>query len=186
MMSLGGGAAYSMSSGQKIVGCSSTEAELIGVHDVMPQVIWTLNFLKAQGIGIIDNILYQDNMSTMLLAKNGRASVGKRSRHINIRYFFVKDRVANKELRIEHCPTEDMWADYFTKPLQGEQFYRLRDQIMNIDSTSPYHSSHRSVLKVSDPAATTSRVSVQTETAVTSTKKEAPRTYKSALLGQVS
>ena len=42
------------------------------------------------------------------------------------------------------------------------------------------------VLKVSDPAATTSRVSVQTETAVTSTKKEAPRTYKSALLGQVS
>ena len=179
MMSLGKGAAYSMSGGQKIVGCSSTEAELIGVHDVMPQVIWTLNFLTAQGFEVKDNILYQDNMSTMLLAKNGRASVGKRSRHINIRYFFVKDRIANKELRIEHCPTEDMWADYFTKPLQGILFYRLRDQVMNIDSTSQHHSSHRSVLKVSDPAPKCP------DPVMTSAQRNEPRTYKSVLMNQV-
>jgi hypothetical protein len=56
----------------------------------------------------------------------------------------VADRVASGDLRIEHCPTEEMVADYFTKPLQGALFYRLRDHIMNIDPSSPYHSSRSS------------------------------------------
>ena len=66
---------------------------------------------------------------------------------MNIRYFFVKDRVASNEIQIEYCPTEDMIADFFTKPLQGKQFYKLQDCVMNIDPTSKYHSDHRSVLK---------------------------------------
>jgi hypothetical protein len=49
-MSLGDGSIYSTSSGQKLVARSSTESELIGVHDVLPQVLWTLYFLKAQGM----------------------------------------------------------------------------------------------------------------------------------------
>ena len=55
--------------------------------------------------------------------------------------------MASNEIRIEYCPTEDMIADFFTKPLQGKQFYKLRDQVMNIDPSSKYHSDHRSVLK---------------------------------------
>jgi hypothetical protein len=145
-MSMGKGSIYSMASGQKLVARSSTESELIGVHDVMPQIIWTLYFLRAQGQVINDNILYQDNMSSMLLEKNGRQSSTKRTRHINIRYFFVKDRVENKEVSIVHCPTKEMVADYFTKPLQGVLFYKLRDYIMNIDPSSEFHSGHRSVL----------------------------------------
>ena len=57
----------------------------------------------------------------------------KATRHIDIRYFFVKDRVESGEVHIEHCPTLDMLADYFTKPLQGALLYKLRDLIMNID-----------------------------------------------------
>ena len=45
------------------------------------------------------NTLYQDNMSTMQIEKNGRKSAGQKSRHINIRYFFIKDRVQNGEAR---------------------------------------------------------------------------------------
>jgi hypothetical protein len=146
-MSMGKGSIYSTARAQKLVACSSTESELIGVHDVMPQVLWTAYFMKAQGHEVVDNVLYQDNKSTILLANNGRASSGKRTRHINIRYFFVKDRVQNGELRIEYCPTKEMLADYFTKGLQGVLFYKLRDQIMNIDPSSPFHSGHRSVLK---------------------------------------
>ena len=48
---------------------------------------------------------------------------------------------------IKHCPTLNMHADFFTKPLQGMLFYRLCDLIMNIAPESPYHSSHRSVLR---------------------------------------
>ena len=151
-LSMGKGSIYSFSSAQKLVSRSSTEAEVIGVDDLMPQMMWTGYFLKAQGAGVVDTVLYQDNMSSMLLEKNGRASSGKRTRHIDIRFYFVADRVAQGHLRIEHCPTEDMVADYFTKPLQGAAFYKLRDQIMNIASSSPYHSSQRSVLNPEDKA----------------------------------
>jgi hypothetical protein len=104
----------------------------------MPQVLWTLYFLKAQGYKINDNILYQDNKSSILLETNGRGSSGKRTRHMNVRYFFIADRVKSKEIRIEYCPTGIMVADYFTKPLQGTIFQQLRDMIMgNTDIALP-------------------------------------------------
>jgi hypothetical protein len=68
----------------------------------------------------------------MLLAKNGRTSSGRRTRHIDIQYFFVTDRVKHGEIRIEYCPTRDMVADFFTKPLQGSLFQKLRAIISNI------------------------------------------------------
>jgi hypothetical protein len=132
MLSLGKGAAYASSIKQKLNTKSSTEAELVAVNDVLPQVLWTRYFLEAQGYKIQDSVVYQDNLSAMLLEKNGKGSSSKRTRHINIRYFFVKDRVQSGELSIQHCPTGIMIADFFTKPLQGTAFRKFRDEIMNI------------------------------------------------------
>jgi hypothetical protein len=85
-----------------------------------------------------DNVVCQDNQSAILLERNGRASSGRRTRHVNIRYFFVTDRVKNGELRIEYCcPTGDMWGDFFTKPLQESAFKRQRAQIMNLPEELP-------------------------------------------------
>ena len=108
VLSLGQGATYSTSCRQKLGVKSSTEAELVGVSDIMAQVLWTRYFLEAQGFAVNDSIIYQDNQSAILMEKNGRASSSKRTRHINIRYFFVTDRVANGEVSIEYCPTEEM------------------------------------------------------------------------------
>jgi hypothetical protein len=124
-LSLGKGSVYSTSSKQKLVTRSSTEAEVIGVHDVMPQMLWTAHFIDSQGVNVDESILYQDNTSSILLEKNGRSSSTKRTRHMNIRYFFIKDHVDSKRVKIEHCPTGDMLADFFTKPLQGKQFQKL-------------------------------------------------------------
>jgi hypothetical protein len=67
VMSMGEGAVYSSSQKQKINTKSSTpEAELVGANDVLPQVLWTRYFLEGQGYGT-DNVLYQDNQSTMKL-----------------------------------------------------------------------------------------------------------------------
>ena len=149
-MTLGKGAFYGASTKQKLNTTSSTEAELVGVNNLMPQVLWTRYFLQAQGYTVSDNVVYQDNQSCILLSKNGRGSSSKRTRHINIRYFFVTDRISNKELRMEYCPTEDMVADFFTKPLQGSLFRRLRDIILNRDDADGGQSGlpqdHRSVL----------------------------------------
>ena len=106
---------------------SSTESELVGVDDMMPIILWTRYFLLSQGYGIIENLLLQDNKSAILLERNGKASSSKRTRHINIRYFFVCDRVNMKEISVHWCPTKEMVADFWTKPLQGSHFRKLCD-----------------------------------------------------------
>ena len=134
-MSLGKGSIYSSSTRQKLNTKSSTEAELVGVSDAMTQIVWTRYFMKAQGYEVKENVVGQDNMSAMLLENNGRASSSKRTRHINIRYFFVTDRIKNGEVSVVHCPTGEMVADFFTKPLQGATFRKFRDLIMNNKAT---------------------------------------------------
>jgi len=79
-------------------------------------------FLEAQGYEVEDSTVYQDNLSTMMLAKNGRVSNSKRIRHINIRFFFVANRIKSGEISLQHEPTATMLADFFTKPLQGAAF----------------------------------------------------------------
>ena len=69
--------------------------------------------------------LHQDNKSTILLQENGRKSAGKRSRALNVRYFFLTDQVKKGNQSITYCPTDDMTADYMTKPLQGEKFRKF-------------------------------------------------------------
>jgi hypothetical protein len=97
-MTLGKGAMYSTSTRQKLNTRSSIEAELVAVNDVMGQVLWTQYFLMAQGIDVNDNIVYQDNQSAILLETNGKGSSGKRTRHMNVQYFFIKDRIQSGEL----------------------------------------------------------------------------------------
>lgn len=132
-MSMGKGAVCSASLRQKINTRSSTAAEIVGVDDMMPAIMWTRQFMEGQGYNIKDNILYQDNQSAMLLEINGQKSSTKRTRHLNIRYYFVTDRIRAKKLTVEYCPTGEMWADVFTKPLQGAAFVKFRKLILNLD-----------------------------------------------------
>ena len=129
---MGKGAVISGSNKQKINTKSSTEAELVGVDDYMSKILNTRYFIESQGYTVGSNTIHQDNKSTILLEKNGRAS-SKRTRHINVRYFFITDRVQQNEVSIKYCPTKEMVADYFTKPLQGALFYKLRAMVMNMD-----------------------------------------------------
>jgi hypothetical protein len=137
-MMLGKGIAYGASTKQKLNSKSSTESELVGISDVMPQVLWTryfLEFLEVQGCcHMSDSIVYQDNQSTMLLEKNGRGSSSKRTRHINIRFCFVADHIVAGKGKIEYCLTGGMLADYFTKLLQGSNFQKFQKQILNLKS----------------------------------------------------
>jgi hypothetical protein len=99
-MSLGWGIIYGTSKRQKLNTKSLTESELVGADDVLPQMLWTLYFLEAQGYKIDDNLLYQDNKSSILLETNGHGSSGKQTRHINVRYFFIADRVKRNTDRV--------------------------------------------------------------------------------------
>ena len=58
-------------------------------------------------------------------------SSGKNTRHIEIRYYFITDHIAQEKMSLAYCPTDTMVADYFTKPLQGTKFRKFRAIIMN-------------------------------------------------------
>jgi len=132
MLSLGKGAVISFSRKQKLNVRSSTEGELVGIDDAIGVILWSKYFVEAQGYEIEHNIIFQDNDSTALLAKNGRASSGKRTKHIKSRYFFIKDKVDSGEAEIKRCPTDLMWSDVLTKPKQGRPFRVLRSELQNV------------------------------------------------------
>jgi hypothetical protein len=111
-VSFGRGCFITTSGKQKLNSKSSTIAELIGVSDIIGPVLWLKNFMEAQGYEIRRNIIYQDNMSTMLLEKNGKHSSGKNTRHIDIRYFFITDCIQKGLVMVEYCTTEEMIADF--------------------------------------------------------------------------
>jgi hypothetical protein len=119
---------------QKLNTRSSTETEVVSVDDCIPAICWTRYFMDAQQYYIQENIVFQDNRSSMLLEKNGKASSSKRMKHINIRYFFITDRIKKGELTVEWCPSGDMTGDFMTKPTQGALFKSFRDQLMGVVS----------------------------------------------------
>jgi hypothetical protein len=70
----------------------------VGADDFMTAICWTRYFMKTQGYGVKDNVLFQDNKSSILLEKNGKDSSSKRTKHINIRYLLITDIVSKEEL----------------------------------------------------------------------------------------
>jgi hypothetical protein len=132
-LTMGKGCPISISSKHKINTKSSTEAEIVSADDCATKILWSKLFMEAQGYGIEKNILYQDNKSAILLEENGKKSSSKRTRAMNIRYFFLTDQIEKGNLVVEYCPTDEMIADYFTKPLVGSKFIKFKRAIMGQD-----------------------------------------------------
>jgi hypothetical protein len=131
ILTFGKGATTSSSNKQKLPSKSSTESKLIGLYDKVGDILWTRNFMEAQGYTIATNIVFQDNMSTLFLAKNGHISSSKRTKHIKAKYFFIRHYHNSGEIDLRYCPTEEMWSDVLTNPLQGLKFNQLRAFLMN-------------------------------------------------------
>ena len=96
VLTMGKGAVYRRSTKQKINTKSSTEADLVGIDDILPQVLWTNYFMRAQGWQTNQTVVYQDNKRAILLENNGKLSSSNRTKHINVRYFLSK--IASTEM----------------------------------------------------------------------------------------
>jgi hypothetical protein len=129
-ITLGKGPIFAKSTKQKLVSRSSTEAEQIALSDGAGLAIWINKLLQDQGYRMPAAIVYQDNKSTIHLANNGR-STSEKTRHIDVRYFWIKDRIDKGEVRIEYLPTAEMTADVLTKPITGALYQRLKDKLMH-------------------------------------------------------
>ena len=108
MITLGKGAVISKSTKQKINTDSSTISELIGMHDMIPEVLWTKYFIEAQGYKVDHDIVMQDNESEIRLLVNGRFSSGPKTKHTQVKYFLAMDLIKRGEMEVKYCPAKLM------------------------------------------------------------------------------
>ena len=78
------------------------------------------------------SFIYQDNKSAILLETNGRMSQSKQTKHIKMKYFFVKIKVDSGEVVIKHMPGKVLWADVLSKPSIGKRFFVDRSKLQNV------------------------------------------------------
>ena len=126
------GTSMAMSKAHKLNTKRSTEAELVGVYEALPDILWVNYFIEVQVHVIVHNVLLQDNRSTILLDTNGMMSSSKRTKRIRHRLFLIKDRVDTGDVEIAYEPTGSMWSDILTKPKQGSVFRKFRGHLMNV------------------------------------------------------
>ncbi len=74
----------------------------------------------------VPSLQYQPNMNAILLETKGRASSSKHTKHVKLKYIFVKDKIDQGEITVEYCPTDQMWTDIDIKPKQGLAFDEFR------------------------------------------------------------
>jgi hypothetical protein len=125
------GSVFSLSKKQTITAGSSTVAELIAAHLAAHEIMWARNFLSELSYPQHNpTTLFEDNMSTISLIVN--KGNGQRSKHIDLRYNFVREQVVEKVLAMIHLPGVDMTSDILTKPLGPTAFLHLRPKLLGM------------------------------------------------------
>ena len=140
-LTMGIGSIISLSLKQKLNTKSSTEAELVGIHDAMNFVVWTKIFINWQTSNYLEdsptkflghkNVILQDNTRAIQLEQYRKRSNTKQTRHINIIYFNKISKVYDQMVTaITYCPTKEIMTNYLSKPLQGSLFRIHQNSIM--------------------------------------------------------
>eukprot|EP00253_Pinus_taeda_P020819 PITA_20819 len=122
----GSGAISWASNKQPIVSLSTVEAEYVTETTTVSQTVWmrrVLRDLRHDQKGT--TTIFCDNTSTIALPKN--SMFHKRTKHIDAKYHFIKDLINNDEIVLQHCRSEEQYADIFTKPLARKSFVYFRD-----------------------------------------------------------
>lgn len=121
------GAVSWLSQRQAIVATSTTEAEVVAASEATKEIIW-LRRLYAETMGYSDiPVLQVDNSAAVRLAQN--PEYHRRTKHISIKHFFVREKVTERQLEVQQISTQDQLADLMTKPLQPTRLKMLCDQI---------------------------------------------------------
>ena len=116
-----------MSKKQNFVSLSTTKVEYIAARNCCSQLLWMKKLLSDYGISQDTMVVYCDNSSVIDISKNPVQH--SKTKHIEIRYHFIRDLVERKIVTLEYIPTKCQNADIFTKPLDRSKFKTLRQVI---------------------------------------------------------
>ncbi|KAJ7295085.1 hypothetical protein O6H91_Y213600 [Diphasiastrum complanatum] len=113
---------------QSTIALSTTEAEYKTMCSVAQEAIWLRQILEEVGMKQKNpTTLHSASQSGIQLAKN--PVFHARTKHIEIQYHFIRERLLSREIYVAHCSTEEQLADIFTKPLVGEKFDKFRSKL---------------------------------------------------------
>jgi rRNA-processing protein FCF1 len=130
---------FASSTKQKLMSKSSTDAEIIAVHSSMNIIEEMRDLFNDLNNSDEATCLYQDNLSAKFLMEHGDSSSDK-SKHMKIRYFYIKEKIDDTIIRIEYRDTKRMWADLLTKPITNKkQFGLCRSILMNCQDGDKYY-----------------------------------------------
>jgi hypothetical protein len=120
---LASGAVSWRSAKQTLTATSTMEAEFVSCFEATSHGVWLKSFIS--GLRVVDSIskplkMYCDNSAAVFMAKNNKS--GSRSKHIDIKYLAVRERVKENKVVIEHVSTELMIADPLTKGMPPKNF----------------------------------------------------------------
>lgn len=128
VLKINGGSVVWASKRQSTVALSTTEAEYIAASAAVQEIIWCRSLLMELNYPCKDpTILFEDNKGCISVSENTKNH--GRSKHYDIKYHFVREKVANKEVKLVYCSSHEMIADMLTKPLSSVRFSELRTQM---------------------------------------------------------
>ena len=123
---INGGVVSWRSCKQNCVALSTTESEYVSLAGASQEAIWIVQLFSDLNVKNVSPIvIFEDNKTAICIGNN--LTHNPRTKHIDIKYHFVRDQVINDKIQIEYCPCNDMIADVFTKPLTAEKLIKLRE-----------------------------------------------------------
>lgn len=123
---------------QKSVADSSTEAELIALHESMKHISWIADIYAELGFNVTPINIYQDNKSAITICSREVINYKGRSKFFNRKLFGIYEYIDNNAVKLVYIGTEDMVADVLTKAIAGNKFRKFSISLMGIDKLSNY------------------------------------------------
>ena len=132
---MNGGLVSSKSKKQAVVALSTAEAEYVALSSAVQEAMWLRSLLKEIGAAQSQpTVIMQDNQSTIAISNNPQFH--ERTKHIDIRHHYLRDRIEAGDVALQYCPSERMVADIFTKALDKGKFEELRHKLSVQDSSA--------------------------------------------------
>ena len=110
-----------------------TEAEYIAASFVLQEALWLRSLLSDMNFKLEQpTVIHEDNQGAIVLCSNPKFHPC--TKHIDIRYHYIREKMESKEVKLKYCPTEHMIVDVIAKPLGKTNFQRFRDQMEILNS----------------------------------------------------
>ena len=110
---------------QSIVALSTTEAEYVAMCEAAQEAVWLRRLLRDIGfVQKAPTVIAEDNQGAICLSQNPRDH--SRTKHIDIKFHYIREKVSGRELQVQYCATGDMVADTLTKGLPKPAFEKFR------------------------------------------------------------